>query len=71
MKVARIVSTQKANRAARFSAARFIARHIEVETPRLGIFCLNGKGRSKYGDGSPIAEQEIWSYGTVSVKSKK
>ena len=33
--VARIVSTQKANRAARFSAARFIARHIEVETRRL------------------------------------
>ena len=30
IKVARIVSTQKANR-----AARFIARHIEVETPRL------------------------------------
>ena len=27
--VARIVSTQKANR-----ATRFIARHIEVETPR-------------------------------------
>ena len=38
IKVARIVSivsTQKANRAARFIAARFIARHIEVETPRL------------------------------------
>ena len=35
IKVARIVSTQKANRAARLSAARFIARHIEVETPQL------------------------------------
>ena len=34
IKVVCIVSTQKANRAARLSAARFIARHIEVETPR-------------------------------------
>ena len=42
IKVARIVSTQKENRAARLSAARlsaarFIARHIEVETPRLTL----------------------------------
>ena len=37
IKVVYIVSTQKANRAARFSAARFIARHIEVETPRLHV----------------------------------
>ena len=34
IKVARIVSTQKANRGARLSATRFIARHIEVKTPR-------------------------------------
>ena len=36
LKVARIVSTQKANR-----AARFIARHIEVETLRLCYSCFN------------------------------
>ena len=35
IKVAHIVSTQKANGAARFIAARFIARHIEVETPQI------------------------------------
>ena len=44
----RIVSTQKANRAARFSAARFIARHIEVETPRLRSSVINVVRRAKF-----------------------